>query len=169
MPKEKISIKFELEWKRPKNANGEPFKWGDAKSTKIDESWSYCYLIYRWVRQSDGAIAYIGETQNPLIQRVNRYQKAKTHGAGQGYANYKVYCEQKKLARKKDFLFIEYCNDPSEFFAGGLFNNPMLLMLFEVLLIKYYKPYLQSRPSGPPEFKTGIGSEFLPIEYDLIR
>lgn len=169
MPKEKVSIKFAIEWKRPKNAKGEPFKWGDTKNQRIDESWSLKYVIYRWVRHSDGAIAYIGETQLPLFRRINRYHSAKSHNAGQGWANYKVYCEQRKLTRKKDYLYLEYCNDTSGFFANSLFNRPMLLILFEVLLIKYYKPYLQSRRSGPPEYRFGIGADILPIEYDLIR
>jgi hypothetical protein len=137
MPIEKVSMKFKIEWKRPQNAKGEPFKWGDPKSCRVDKSWSSSYLIYRWIRESDRAVAYIGQTEKPLKFRVNRYHNAKSHDAGMGWANYVVYSEQKKLARKKDWLFIEFCDD-----IPG-FNLMEELSLAEMILIRYYKPYLQ--------------------------
>jgi hypothetical protein len=119
------------------NAKGEPFKWGDTKSCKVDKSWSYDCVLYRWVRESDHAVAYIGMTENPLRFRVNRYHNAMSHDAGQGWANYVVYSEQKRLTRRKDCLFIEYCNH-----IPG-FDLRSELCVAELLLIRFYRPYLQ--------------------------
>ena len=95
-------------------------------------------MIYRWVRNSDGKVALIGETDRRLTERANNYLSAKPDSQA-GATNKKVYREQQKLAKIDDFLYLEFTDNV----AGYDLNDQRERRLAEKLLVGYSKPYLQ--------------------------
>jgi len=138
MPKVIISLQFQIEWKRPVAANGNPFNWGDDKKYSKDKSWLCRCILYGWVRNSDKKVAYIGETDRSLSDRVNNYISAQP-GSEAGRTNKMVYAEQQKLHQIGDCMFLEFCDDV----PGFDLNVEKQRKAAEGLLIGYYKPYLQ--------------------------
>jgi len=138
MPTEMIKINIPITWKRLKNTSGAPYRWGDGKSHVTDSNWSKLNVIYRWVKNSTGETAEIGETERRLTERVNNYISA-SPGSSAGPTNKKVFNEQQRLSQKNDYLYLEFAEDVS----GYNLNDNRERKLAESLLIGYYKPYLQ--------------------------
>lgn len=138
MPREKIKIDISITWNRLKNKSGVPYKWGDEKNSAIDPNWSKSKVIYRWVKNSTGEIAEIGETERRLTERVNNYISASSNSSA-GATNKKVFNEQQRLTQNNDYLYLEFTDNV----PGYNLNNDRERKLAESLLIGYYKPYLQ--------------------------
>lgn len=107
MPTEIINIKIVITWNRLKNTNGAPYRWGDGKNSVRDSNWSKSNVIYRWVKDSTGEIAEIGETERRLMERVNNYISASPNSAA-GATNKKVFSEQQRLSQNNDYLYLEF-------------------------------------------------------------
>ena len=138
MPTENININISITWKRLKNAKGAPYRWNDRKNSKIDPNWSKSNVIYRWVKNSTGEIAEIGETERKLTERVNNYISASPNSSA-GATNKKVFGEQQRLSQNGDYLYLEFTDNV----PGYNLNDNRERKLAESLLIGYYKPYLQ--------------------------
>ncbi len=139
MPTETINNNITVKWERLKNSIGAPYKWGDEKASSEDTNWSKQCLIYRWVKNSTGKIAEVGETERKLMARVNNYTSASPDG-GAGDTNKKVFNEQQKLSQSNDYLYLEFTDSV----YGYNLVDKRERRLAEGLLIGYYKPYLQS-------------------------
>ena len=140
-PTENININIPITWKRLKNAQGKPYKWGDPKNSQNkwgDPNWSKSNVIYRWVKNSTGEIAQIGETVRQLTNRVDNYIYASPKSSA-GATNKKVWTEQNNLSKNDDYLYLEFTDEV----PGYDLNNNRERKLAESLLIGYYKPYLQ--------------------------
>ncbi len=138
MSTEKIEISLNVVWTRLKAANRSPYNWGDRKNVSIDTNWSKQNVIYRWVKNSTGEIAIVGETERRLTERVNNYISA-SPASSAGTTNKKVFNEQELLSRNNDFLYLEF----TESVGGYDLDNNRERKLAEGLLIGFYKPYLQ--------------------------
>ncbi len=138
MPTETININISITWDRLKNKFGELYKWGDEKSPVVDRSWSKSNVLYRWIKNSTGEIAEIGETERRLIDRVNNYISASPNSSA-GATNKKVFNEQQRLQQNGDYLYLEFTNNV----LGYTINENRERKLAESLLVGYYKPYLQ--------------------------
>lgn len=137
MVNEKIEISFNVTWTRLNNANNGSYKWGDGKNISIDSNWSKQNVIYRWVKNSTGEIAIVGETERRLSDRVNNYISA-SPASKAGATNKKVFNEQSILSRNNNFLYLEF----TESIVGYNLNDNRERKLAESLLIGFYKPYL---------------------------
>ena len=133
-----INLNISITWTRLKNRDNKPYRWGDRKDSTIDPNWAQSNVIYRWVRNSTGEIAQIGETARRLTERINNYTSASPNGAA-GYTNKRVYGEQQRLSQSEDCLYLEFTDSVS----GYNLNNDKERKLAESLLIGYTKPYLQ--------------------------
>lgn len=133
-----INLNISISWTRLKNTDTESYRWGDRKDSSIDPNWEKQNVIYRWVKNSTGDIAVIGETERRLSARVNNYVSAKSHSAA-GATNKKVYAEQKKLSDNGDYLYLEVTDS----IAGYNLDSNRERKLAESLLVGYTKPYLQ--------------------------
>lgn len=136
--KETININILITWNRLKNKSGESYQLGDKKSPAIDPNWSKSKVIYRWVKNSTGKIAEIGEMKRKLTDRVNNYTSALRNSSA-GATNKKVFNEQQNLQQNDDYLYLEFMENVS----GYDLNVNRERKLAESLLIGYYKPYLQ--------------------------
>ena len=138
MSTERININISVTWDSLKNMKGEPYKWGDRKNSATDPNWSKRNVIYRWIKNSTGEIAEMGETERRLTERINNYISASPNSSA-GATNKKVFNEQRKLSQNNDFLYLEFTDNV----PGYNLNNNRERKLAESLLIGYYKPYLQ--------------------------
>jgi len=137
VPIQNVNLSFSVNWRRLKNSNNEPYKWGDVKNLKIDFNWNKSHIIYRWVKNSTGEIAKIGESERSLRERVNNYISALPNSRA-GATNKKVYDEQQRLSQKNDYLYLEF----TEKICGYNLNDKRERKLAEGLMIGYTKPYL---------------------------
>ena len=137
MPDVFYNVSFKVNWIRPVCTNNQPYKWGANIPGTKDAIWGQKNLIYRWIRNSDQAVAYIGKCETPLTSRIKQYIKP---GPTQEI-NKKVNTEQQNLALapKKDFLFLEYTDKV----PGYNLSLKRELLLAEALLIALSRPYLQ--------------------------
>ena len=110
---------------------------GDRKGQTIDPNWAKQNVIYRWVKNSTGEIAEIGETKKPLTERINHYISAKPSSSA-GATNKKVFDEQRRLSQNNDYLYLEFTDSVSVYNL----SNDRERKLAESLLIGYAKPYL---------------------------
>ena len=133
-----ISINIPIAWNRLRNVSGTPYRWGDVKSSATDPNWSKSNVIYRWIKNSTGEIAEIGETERRLTDRVNNYTSASPSSSA-GATNKKVFNEQQKLQKKGDYLYLEFTDNV----LGYNLDKDRERRLAESLLIGYYRPYLQ--------------------------
>lgn len=133
-----INIGISVTWKRLRNKSGKPYQWGDAKNPATDPNWSKSNVVYRWVKNSTGEAAAIGETDRKLAERVNNYTSA-SPGSSAGATNKKVFNEQQRLQQNGDYLYLEFTDNV----PGYNLNNSRERKLAERLLIGYHKPYLQ--------------------------
>ena len=138
MSTEKINVNISINWMRLKNSDNKPYEWGDRKEVTIDPNWAKSHVIYRWVKNSTGEIAEIGETERRLTERINNYVSASPNSSA-GATNKKVYNEQQRLSQNKDYLYLEFTDS----IFGYDLNNNRDRKLAESLLIGYIKPYLQ--------------------------
>lgn len=120
------------------NNLNKPYKWGDKKKTATDVNWGRRNLIYRWVKNSTGEVAHIGETERKLTNRVNNYISAKASSKA-GKTNKKVFAEQQNLSKTKDYLHLEY----TDVVPGYNLNDKRQRKLAEKILIGATKPYLE--------------------------
>ena len=104
----------------------------------VDRNWSKSNVLYRWIKNSTGEIAEIGETERRLIDRVNNYISASPNSSA-GATNKKVFNEQQRLQQNGDYLYLEFTNTV----LGYNINDNRERNLAESLLVGYYKPYLQ--------------------------
>jgi len=137
MPVQNIRFILSVNWTGLKNFDNTPYKWGDRKGMNVDSNWEKANVIYRWVKNSTGEIAEIGETRRRLTDRTNNYISAKPKSSA-GATNKKVYDEQQKLLTKGDFLYLEL----TDFVLGYNLNDDRERKFAESLLIGYTKPYL---------------------------
>lgn len=135
---EKIEISFNVTWTRLNNAANGSYKWGDGKNISIDSNWSKQNVIYRWVKNSTGEIAIVGETERRLTDRVNNYISA-SPTSGAGATNKKVFNEQSILTSNNDYLCLELTQN----IVGYNLNDNRERKWAESLLIGFYRPYLQ--------------------------
>jgi len=133
-----IHLNISINWIRLKNNNNVPYRWGDRKDSKIDLNWEKSNVIYRWIKNSTGEIAVIGESERRLMERVNNYISASPNSRA-GTTNKKVYDEQQRLSQNKDYLYLEFTDNV----FGYNLNDKRERKLAENLLIGYSKPYLQ--------------------------
>ncbi len=133
-----IHLNISIYWIRLENNNTTPYKWGDRKDLKFDLNWEKSNIIYRWVKNSTGEIAVIGESERRLMDRVNNYISASPNGRA-GTTNKKVYDEQQRLSQNKDYLYLEFTDNV----FGYNLNDKRERKLAENLIIGYSKPYLQ--------------------------
>lgn len=133
-----IKVEISIKWLTLKNNLGEPYTWGDTKNKTIDPNWSKSNVIYRWIKNSTGEIAVVGETERRITDRVNNYISARPKSYA-GQTNKKVFNEQEKLSQNDDKLRLEFTANVS----GYNLSNNRERKLAESLLIGYYKPYLQ--------------------------
>ena len=138
MPTQQISITLKIDWNRPAASNGQQYKFGDRKSVKADGIWGRKDLLYRWVKNSTGEIAYVGETSRTLMDRVNSYTSAKPQSKA-GEANKRVYKEQQSLSKKNVFLYLEFADAA----LGYNLSLRQERRWAEALVIGVSKPYLQ--------------------------
>lgn len=138
MAVQNIRLILSINWTGLKNFDNEPYKWGDRKGMNVDSNWEKANVIYRWVKNSTGEIAEIGETRRRLTDRTNNYISAKPSSSA-GATNKKVYDEQQKLCSEDDYLFLEF----TDFVTGYNLNNDRERRFAEKLLIGYTRPYLQ--------------------------
>lgn len=138
MSTEKINVNISINWMRLKNRDNKPYKWRDGKEVTIDPNWAKSHVIYRWVKNSTGEIAEIGETERRLTDRINNYVSASPNSSA-GATNKKVYNEQQRLSPNKDYLYLEFTDS----IFGYDLNSNRDRKLAESLLIGYIKPYLQ--------------------------
>jgi len=138
MPVQIVNVNCAIDWHRPKNSDGAPYKWGDRKNRRVDMMWSITNVIYRWVKNSSGEIAEVGETNRTVSERVNNYISASPTGKAGG-TNKKVYEEQQALQMKGDYLYLEFTDKVPTY---NLSNNRER-KLAEMLLIACIRPYLQ--------------------------
>jgi len=77
------NIKFILSvnWTELKSFDNTPYKWGDRKGMNVDSNWEKANVIYRWIKNSTGEIAEIGETKRKLADRINNYISAKPNSS----------------------------------------------------------------------------------------
>jgi len=137
MRTETVRVQISVSWARPQS-NDRPWRWGDDKSAKRDVAWSKRKVIYRWVKNSTGDIAMIGETERMLTERVDNYIHAKRDG-GAGATNKKLREEQLHLEQTGDFLYLEFTDQV----PGYDLSEKRERRLAESLLVGYAKPYLQ--------------------------
>jgi hypothetical protein len=138
MSTQRINLNISITWARLKNGDNKPYKWGDRKDSTIDPNWTKSNVIYRWVKNSTGEIAEIGETERRLTERINNYISASPNSSA-GATNKKVYNEQQRLSQNKDYLFLEFTDSV----PGYNLNNDRERKFAESLLVGYTKPYLQ--------------------------
>jgi len=138
VPTQSINLNISITWTRLKNSDSKPYKWGDRKDSAIDPNWTKPNIIYRWVKNSTGEIAEIGETERRLTERINNYISARPNSSA-GKTNIKVYDEQQKVSQNKDYLYLEFTDSV----LGYNLNNGRDRKLAESLLLGYTKPYLQ--------------------------
>lgn len=138
MPIETINVNISITWNRLKSKFGELYKWGDEKSPAVDRNWSKSNVLYRWIKNSTGGIAEIGETERRLIDRVNSYISASPNSSA-GATNKKVFNQQQGLQQNGDYLYLGFTNNV----LGYNINENRERKLAESLLVSYYKPYLQ--------------------------
>lgn len=133
-----IRLNISINWIRLKNNNNALYRWGDRKDSKIDLNWEKSNVIYRWIKNSTGEIAVIGESERRLMERVNNYISASPNSRA-GTTNKKVYDEQQRLSQNKDYLYLEFTDNV----FGYNLNAKRERKLAENLIIGYSKPYLQ--------------------------
>ena len=133
-----INLNISITWTRLKNSADKPYKWGDRKDATIDSNWAKSNVIYRWVKNSTGEIAEIGETERRLTERINNYISASPNSSA-GATNKKVYAEQQNLSKNMHYLYLEF----TDIVPMCNLNNDRERKLAESLLIGYTKPYLQ--------------------------
>ena len=138
MPIQQIAVNITITWTRLVNNLNQPYKWGDKKDTATDVNWGRRNLIYRWVQNSTGEAAHIGETERKLTERVNNYMSA-THSSQAGKTNKKLFAEQQNLSKAKDYLYLEF----ADIVTGYNLNDNKERRLAEKLLIGATKPYLE--------------------------
>jgi len=137
MANQQINVQITITWTRPSTPN-DPYKWGDKKDSSIDPNWKKANVIYRWVKNSTGEIAIVGETNRTLSERVNNYISASPNSQA-GQTNKKAFQEQQKLQKSGDFLYLEF----TEVVQGYNLVSQRERRLAESLLIGIAKPYLQ--------------------------
>jgi len=137
MATEAISINMRVNWRRPKEKSGAPYKWGDRKSPGSDPSWAVSDVIYRWVRSSAGEIAAIGETDRSLGASVNNYTSARPDGRA-GSTKQRVFAEHQRLQEQGEHLYLEFTDG----IPGYDFTSGRQRRAAEGLLVGYHKPYL---------------------------
>jgi hypothetical protein len=129
MPIDVVSLNLTVCWIRPRTAGQLPYRWGDSTKASHDAHWNRSDLIYRWVRSSDCAVAYIGiPEKQALAKRIANYIQAGSNGAGQ--TNRKVYAEQQRLAQKGDCLFLEIADQISGYNLAALRERVWLKHFF---------------------------------------
>jgi len=64
-----INLNMSIAWIRLKNSDNKPYKWGDRKDSTTDPNWAKSNVIYRWVKNSTGETAEIGD--------INRFKSSK--------------------------------------------------------------------------------------------
>jgi len=138
MPTHNINIQISIIWTRLKNAKKEPYRWGDKKYSFLDPNWLKFNVIYRWVKNSTGEIAEIGESNRRLSDKVSRYLSASPKSSG-GAPNKKVYLEQQTLSKNDDYLYLEITDN----IQGFNLDDEKDRKLAVSFLIGYTKPYLQ--------------------------
>lgn len=134
MQMQTITLNINITWNRLQGT----YKWGDTKKHNADTNWSKSNVIYRWVKNSTGDIAYIGETDRQLSARINNYISAKPTSQA-GKTNKSVWNEQNSLSRNNDYLFLEF----TDTVPGYNLSNSKERRYAEKLLIGYSRPYLQ--------------------------
>lgn len=134
---QQISVQTTITWTRLSAPNG-PYRWGDRKDSNVDSNWRKANVVYRWVKNSTGDIAIVGETDRTLSERVNNYISASPKSQA-GQTNKKVYQEQQKLQKTGDFLYLEF----TDVVPGYNLMSQRERRLAERLLIGITKPYLQ--------------------------
>lgn len=132
---EHIHIIMQLTWFRPMDNQNQFYQWGAPIPSSKDPTWSRKNLIYRWLRNSDGSVAYIGESEQSLRTRIKQYIKP---GPTQN-TNKKVRDAQQKLTIDGDFFYLEYTDQ----IKGYDLIIQRERKLAEALLQGYYRPYLQ--------------------------
>lgn len=132
-----IHLNISINWIGLENNNNALYRWGDRKDSKIDLNWEKSNVIYRWMKNSTGEIAVIGESERRLMERVNNYISASPNSRA-GTTNKKVYDEQQRLSQNKDYLYLEFTDNV----FGYNLNDKRERKLAENLLIGYSKPYL---------------------------
>ncbi len=139
---EHIEMKVDLivKWKRIKIIDGELFKFGDnidnrgSRLTKRYPDWKKSKIIYRWVKNSTKEVAYVGESERTIHERVKSY-----HGANETTrTNLKVFKENERLKKNNDCLYLEY----ADHVPGYDLDDNRERKRVEKLLIVYYDPYL---------------------------
>lgn len=138
MSTQNICLMISITWTRLKNSNNGVYKWGEGKDSTIDPNWAKSNVIYRWVKNSTGEIADIGETERGLKERVNNYISASPNSSA-GATNKKVHAEQQRLSQNKDNLYLEFTDSVPRYNL----NDRRERKLAESLLVGYTKPYLQ--------------------------
>jgi hypothetical protein len=138
MPIQQIVVNMTITWTRLINNLKQPYKWGDNKDMGTDVNWGRRNLIYRWVKNSTGEVAHIGETERKLTERVNNYMSA-IPSSQAGKTNKKVFAEQQSLSKMRDYLYLEF----TDTVPGYNLNDNRERRLAEKLLIGATKPYLE--------------------------
>lgn len=125
-------------WMSLQDASGQPYLFGARKSPKQYPLWGLNNVIYRWLKNSTGEVAYIGETEQPLTQRVNLYVSARQHSEA-GLTNKKVHREAVRLQAQGDNLRLEFTNGV----VGYDLAKKAERRLAEEHLSIVYRPYLK--------------------------
>ena len=136
MTTQQIDIQMTVVWTRPSGPSG-PYRWGDPKNANTDPNWQKSNVIYRWIKNSTGQVAVVGETDRTLSQRVNNYISASPESQA-GQTNKRVHREQQELDRAGDFLYIEF----TDAVPGYDLRDKRQRRLAESLLIGVTQPYL---------------------------
>ena len=140
MPKQRILFTGEISWIRPLDANKRPYSFGARKTLKAFKDWNTRNCIYLWIRNSDGAVAYVGECGQALRGRIRPYESAFKSRKGRP-PNLKVADHQRQLIGKADSLLLEYTTKV----PGYNLSLECERKWAEKLIIGVLRPYLQPR------------------------
>ncbi|MCI0401008.1 MAG: hypothetical protein L0Z68_06870 [Gammaproteobacteria bacterium] len=138
MVEHSIQLSIPIAWLRL-NGVYRLWRWGDKKNVGLDSNWAKRNVIYRWVKNSTGEVATIGETERMLTERADTYLQAKRGGGADPTKN-KLYQEQSRLERDGDFLYLEFTEDV----LGYDLTDQSDRRMAESLLVRAIKPYFQS-------------------------